>query len=416
MIGRVSQQSYVNEFLNNAQVRERDMQKVQNRLSSGNRVSLPSQDPVATINYMDYDSRLKEIDVYGSIIMNMDAKLNLTDSVLGSATEAMQRLRELAVQMGNGVYSKQEREIVALEVDQLTRELLSLANSYYKDKPLFGGTTIEPEPFKAFYRTDPNTGVSFLEEVRYVGNHQSQIVEVERGETIDIIPSGNQIFWADDMVIYPTTPATGYTAPSDSRIVVDGQEIQIRRGDSIEIIADKINNSGAAVRASIFTEGNESFFTMQSTRPHQITLMDMDGGRVLEELGLIDAGMYPPFNYSPSARVYSGSIFDVMVDFRKALMEDDIYRIGGTALARMDMAMSNMMNHRAQMGAVSARINTIMERFLSDKVYISDIRQKSIGTDIAQSVMDMKLLEFAHDVALNVGARLMPKSLLDFLR
>jgi len=68
------------------------------------------------------------------------------------------------------------------------------------------------------------------------------------------------------------------------------------------------------------------------------------------------------------------------------------------------------------MGAVSARINTIMERFLSDKVYISDIRQKSIGTDIAQSVMDMKLLEFAHDVALNVGARLMPKSLLDFLR
>lgn len=416
MIGRVSQQFIIHDFVNNARKRETSLQKVQNQLSSGMRVNQPNEDPVAAINYMDYDSRLKEVNTYSSIIQNMEAKINIVDSKMGSATEIMQRLRELAVQMGNGIYTKEQRLNVAFEVDQMTRELLAIANSYYKDKPLFAGTTTEEAPFKAQYRTDPVDGNEFLAEVRYTGNHQSQIVEIERGETVDITPSGNQIFWADEMVIYPTVPVTGYTAPIDSKILVDGIEIGINRGDSLDVIAKKINESGAAVKAGVFTENGESIFTLQSTKPHQITLMDTDGGKVLESLGLIDSGMYPPNNYSSSARVYSGSIFDAMIEFRDALQKDDIFKVGGTALGKIDMALDNMLRYRTKMGAVSERMHAVLKRYTMDEVHLSDIRQKTIGTDITQATMQMKMLEFAHNVALNVGARLMPKTLLDFLR
>ncbi len=416
MIGRVTQGYMVSDFNNNLHTRQEDLQKTQNELSSGYRVNLPSDDPVATINFMDYDSRLKEINTYKSIIDNAKSKLNMVDSSLNSVTTLVQRLRELAVQGANGVYSKDERQNMAVEVDQLTREILQQANTYYKDNALFGGTMTDEEPFKPVYRADPDTGIEYLQEVRYTGNNQSQLIEAERGEKIEVNQPGNQVFWADNMDIYSTISVSGYTAAKDSKVIVDGNEVEIKSGDNLEVIANKINNSGAAVKASIQTKDGQSYFTLETTSPHQISLMDSDGGSVLQDLGVIEHGMYPPYNYSPSARVYTGSIFDAMINFRKALQGDNIFQVGGTALAQIDSSLANVLKFRAHMGAVSQRLDAITDRYMNDEVYITDAKDKSTGTDISKAMMEMKMLEFSHDVALNIGARILPKTLLDFLR
>jgi flagellar hook-associated protein 3 FlgL len=416
MMGRVTQGLMINDFNSNLHSREAELEKTQKQLSSGYRVNLPSEDPVAAINYMDYDSRLKEVSVYKSIVDNAKSKINMTDSSLDSVTSVVQRLRELAVQGANGVYSKEERQNMAVEVDQLSLELLQLANTYYKGNALFGGTMTDEAPFKANIQTNPESGMEFLEDVRYIGNNQTQISEVERGEKIDVTHPGNQVFWADNMEMYSTLSVSGYTAASDSKIVVDGQEISIKMGDNLEVIADKINQSGTAVRASVQTKDGQSYFALESTSPHQISLMDTEGGNVLQDMGLIDHGMQPPYNYSPSARVYTGSIFDVMVKFRKALQGDDTFKIGGTALMGIDNSLANILKFRAHIGSVSQRLDTISERYLSDEVYLTDAKNNAIGTDISKAMMEMKMLEFSHDVALNIGSRILPKTLLDFLR
>ncbi len=416
MIGRVTQGYMVNDFNNNLHTKEDELQKSQNELSSGYRVKLPSEDPVATINYMDIDSRLKEMGTYQTIVNNAKSKINLIDSSLDSVTSLIQRLRELAVQGANGTYTKEERQNMAVEVDQLLREILQQSNSYYKDNALFGGTMTDEAPFKAVIGTDPATGQEFLQGVRYIGNNQSQIIEAERGENIEINQPGNQVFWSDNMQINSTVSANGYTAANDSKIHIDNNEIDIKTGDNIEIIAEKINNSGAAVKASIQTKGGQSYFTLESTSPHQITLMDSSGGSVLQDLGLIDHGINPPYNYSSSAKVFTGSIFDSMIEFRKALQDDNIFHIGGTAIARIDSSLDNILKFRAHVGAVSQRLDSITDRFSSDEVYLTEAKDNSIGTDISRTMMEMKMLEFSHDVALNIGARILPRTLLDFLR
>ncbi len=416
MIGRVTQGYMVSDFNANLHVREEELQKSQNQLSTGYRVNLPGEDPVATINYMDFDSRLKEIGTYQSIIGSTKAKINLIDSSLDSVTSIIQRLRELAVQGANGIYTKEERQNMAVEVDQLLREILQQSNSNYKDNALFGGTMTDESPFKAKFGTDPETGEEFLQEVRYIGNNQTQEIEAERGEKIDINQPGNQIFWSDNMQIYSTVSVSGYTAAKDSKILIDGNSVEIKTGDNLNIIADKINNSGSAVRASIQTKGDQSYFALESTSPHQISLIDSDGGTVLQDLGFIDHGMNPPNNYSPAARVFTGSIFDAMIQFRKSLQGDNIFQIGGTALGQIDSSLANILKFRAHIGAVSQRLDAINDRFGSDEVYLTDAKDKSIGTDISSTMMEMKMLEFSHDVALNIGARILPRTLLDFLR
>ncbi|MCX7882872.1 MAG: flagellar hook-associated protein 3 [Brevinematales bacterium] len=416
MLGRVTQGYMQQDFDYHLHKRQTETQSVERQLASGMRVNLPSDDPVATINFMDYDSRLKEMSVYRSQISFAQSKLKTIDSSLDTVTQILQRLRELAVQAANGVYTKEEREKIAVEVDQLTREILSQANSYYKGEALFGGTMVFDTPFKAQYQINQQTGIEFLEDVRYIGNSQAQLLEVERSIKITMSQPGNQIFWAQDMGIYSTLSVSGYTAPKDSKIVIDGHEIQIRAGDNIETIANKINGAGLAVRASIQTQAGSSFFSIESTSPHQIVMYDMEGGSVLQDLGLVDNGMYPPYNYSPSARVYTGSIFDVLIDFRKALLNDNIHQIGGTALAGIDQSLENLLRYRANLGSVSSRLDIINERFLADEVYITEAKDNAVATDIPRTITKLKMLEFSHDVALNIGARILPKTLLDFLR
>ncbi len=416
MIGRVSQQSMISQFTQNAQTREDELQKVQNQLSSGNRIQLPSQDPVATINFMDYDSRLKEIDTYSNLINNNQSKLDIIDSHLDNTTQALQRLRELTVQMANGTYTKEERTNAAMEVDQLMRQILANANSKFKGQSLFAGTSITDKAFSPQTNIDPSTGMEFIENVQYLGNHQAQLVEIDRGETVAVNYSGNQIFWSGNMSVIPTRNVAGYTAPVDATIIVDGTQISISRGDNLDTIADKINKAGLSTKANILSEGGQSIFQLETSSPHQITLQDTRGGKVLEDLGLIEAGMFPPANFSPSAKVYQKSIFDTLIDFRKALLNDDTQKIGGLALGEIDMSLGNLLKYRASLGAVSQRMHSMLERMSNDEIYLTDARQQAIGTDLTRATMQMKLLEFSHDVALSTGAKLMPKTLLDFLR
>lgn len=105
-----------------------------------------------------------------------------------------------------------------------------------------------------------------------------------------------------------------------------------------------------------------------------------------------------------------------MIQFRKSLQSDNIFQIGGTAIGQIDSSLGNILKFRAHMGAVSQRLDAINDRFGSDVVYLTDAKDKSIGTDISSTMMEMKMLEFSHDVALNIGARILPRTLLDFLR
>ncbi len=416
MIGRVTQGFMVNDFNNNLRDRQSEIQKVQDQLASGYRIQLPSDDPVGTINYMDYDSRLKEIHTYSRIAEDQGSKLNLIDAKLDSVTQLTQRMRELAVQGANGIYSKDERRNMAVEVDQLLREMIAVSNSQYKGESLFGGTRNSQPPFVSKIAVDPKTGTDFVESVRYLGNNQSQIAEIDAGQRVITNRPGNQIFWADNMEMHATLPSTGYVAPRDSKIFVDGIKIDIRRGDNLDVISDKINRSGAAVRASVVTKSGTSFFNIETTSPHQLSLMDAEGGEVLSDIGLIESGVTPPDNYAPTAKVYTGSIFDVMIKFRKSLLEGNVFKIGGTSLNGIDMTLGNINKIRTRLGAVSERLDSLRERFSNEEIYVTDARDKTIGTDVPKAIMQMKMLEFSHNVALSVGGRLMPKTLLDFLR
>jgi flagellin len=73
--------------------------------------------------------------------------LQTTEGYLQQTTEILQRMRELSVQAGNGVYSDQDRQLINVEMNQLVSEIDRIASqAQFNGMNLLTGRFMEPDP------------------------------------------------------------------------------------------------------------------------------------------------------------------------------------------------------------------------------------------------------------------------------
>lgn len=411
------------QVIRNVMRHQNELDKTQNQLATGQKIAKPSDDPGIATNQMYYRTRVKELEQFEENIATATDRLNHTDGELSSATDIMQRIRELAVQASNGIYQGDNgfelKVSIAKEIDQHLRSLIEIGNGRdATGRPLFGGHVTDRPPFEVIEGSVPGLqGVDPAEQivgVRYNGDIGRRLAEVERSQYIDVNFPGNQTFWGTNMTLTSGVDSSGYVARADQKINVDGKVISISAGDTADDIIDKINDSGLELGASRI---GQDFVSLQTTAPHQIHLEDMEGGTVLKDLGLVSAGgENPPNNYSTTATVSGMSLFDVVIKFRNDLFAADQREIGGRDLALMDESMNNILRHRSEVGARQNRLDEHMKRVSWDRTYMTEILSKSEGIDVPETIMNLKWLETVHQYALNVGSRVIRPTLMDFLR
>ncbi len=132
-----------------------DIQRVSNagndtqaQISSGRRVLRPSDDPVAATRILQLNQEIASREQYQRNITSVTNRLSLEDSVLSGIGDLLQRVREIAVQLGAGSLSKEDRGFLAEEVNIRLEELLGLLNS--KDSNgefIFAGYKGSTQPF-----------------------------------------------------------------------------------------------------------------------------------------------------------------------------------------------------------------------------------------------------------------------------
>lgn len=122
--------------------------KTQEQLSTGKRINSPADDPTGAVSVLDLSQTLARSDQYQRNIDQAQIRLETEETVLHSATDLMQRARELTVQGLNATVAANERTAIAQEIRQLQDEMLALANR--KDGNgdyLFAGTRTDVTPF-----------------------------------------------------------------------------------------------------------------------------------------------------------------------------------------------------------------------------------------------------------------------------
>lgn len=393
------------------------MNRAQDMVGSGKKATLPHQDPSGVIDAMQFKSRLTALKQYQDNVKDGDSHLKFYDTALESSGQILLRMKELAVQAANGTYNEHDRKIAAAEVDQLLRQMIQIGNTRYKGETIFSGFKINEKPFRAVMENVPGTGKAWINKVIYQGDIGKQKREVEQQQHVAINLAGNRVFWGDNMRIASSTTATQYKAPRDQVFKIDGQEIQVKAGDTLPVIVQKINNTHIPVNASIDNTRGTNLLVLESTDPHQVWVEDIRGGTVMQDLGIISRGQtQPPNNFSPTTKVDGGSIFDQVIRFRNALLSNDTKTIGSRSLGELNRAIKQMSLYRGEVGALTARLEAVNKRLYTDQTAMTDVLSKTEDVDMAEAVTHMKMIEHVRQAAMQVGARIIPRTLMDFLR
>jgi flagellar hook-associated protein 3 FlgL len=103
--------------------------KVQEQLSTGLQIVRPSDAPDKASLVTRLESELARQTSYQDTLKAVNVRLTAQETALKNTSDVMFRIKELSVQAANDTLSPADRKSVALEIDTLRDQVLSLANS-----------------------------------------------------------------------------------------------------------------------------------------------------------------------------------------------------------------------------------------------------------------------------------------------
>jgi flagellar hook-associated protein 3 FlgL len=405
---------------------EESLNNMQSQIATGKRIRELRDDPMAASHAVRYESYLARLARFETNSLAAEERLNFTDGYLRNASDILQRVRELAVEGANGVYTKEDTAKMASEVNELLGELVTIANAVGPDgKRLFAGDKAYTEPFRVVSgMVEGGEGAEMAVRVEYRGAGASRTTEIAEHNYLELDIGGGEAFWAERMQVFPDVDASGYSVPFDTSIYVDGIEIKLAQGDSAAAIAAKINDSAAPVKASIdpITRG----LNLEGTDAHMLRLEDAfhdeDGRRVqdssvLQDLGIIKQNAVEGApNWADGARVQGGSLFDMVIRLRDALYRGDHEFAGSQGLGGIDLAMNNINTRLAAIGSRAERANQVWRRINEEIPNVTATLARETGINLATAAVELGEMDMAHKAALQTTARIVPQTLLDYLR
>jgi flagellar hook-associated protein 3 FlgL len=140
VVGRVTTLMIARSTLDELNASYDRLSTTQQQLSSGKRISQPSDDPYGMSVVLRTQGELGNLDAYNTQVTDGTAWAQAGQTALTNITNIVQRVRELTVQAANGTYTQSDLTSDAAEVDQLTSAVGQEANTQYNGQYIFSGT------------------------------------------------------------------------------------------------------------------------------------------------------------------------------------------------------------------------------------------------------------------------------------
>jgi flagellar hook-associated protein 3 FlgL len=141
-LSRVTQRSNGQQAIHGLMASQRRLAELQQQMSSGKRITKPSDDPNGTFSALQFRAEQARVTQWSRNAGDGLNLLQVADSQLQSMTKQVQRAQVLVIQGRNtAAMTSVAREAIATEIDSLREGLMMSANFTYLGRPIFGGTT-----------------------------------------------------------------------------------------------------------------------------------------------------------------------------------------------------------------------------------------------------------------------------------
>ena len=385
------------------QARQQRMQEAQQRLTSGKRVEMASDDPTGAARAERALSAIGRVDANQRALEASRNGMTLAEGALGDANEILQQIRETLVAAGNGTYSDSERNGLANKIEGLRAQLLSIANrADGSGGYLFSGQGAGNPPF-----LDTATGVVYSGSSGQIqtGNLDNFPLTVDGRQTWEQARSGNGSFVTSAL----PNSITGGPAKSwiDSGRVIDPAALT---GDSY-----KISISGTGPTATYTVTNTTSGGVVKSGTYVPGKTLDFDGMSMTLQGVAADGD---EFQVQPATNTLK--VFDVLdgavADLRKTNRTGtEIVQSNVLALRDLDASMANLQNVRSQVGERLNNLDGTETRLAALKQYNEAEKSAAEDLDMTRAISDFQNQQTGYEAALKAYATVQRMSLFNYL-
>lgn len=136
-----------NNYLKNLDNSANKLNYLNEKVSSGRKFFKASEDTVSAIKAYKLRREYKSTEIYDTNISSVDSFLTVAESNLTDINNNLQRVYTSYLKGVNGTMTKEDREIIATEMDTLQDSILAALNAKFEDRYVFGGTSRNELPF-----------------------------------------------------------------------------------------------------------------------------------------------------------------------------------------------------------------------------------------------------------------------------
>jgi len=253
----------------------------ESQIATGQSVNFPSDDPAAAAALIQIADQTSQTDQFQRSSGSIQGEMQNADSALNSVITSLQQAITLGTEGANGTVNAADRDAIAVQVQGIQTQLISLANLTYQGNYVFSGTATQTTP----YVLDPDSTSG----VTYQGNTGVNTITLGNDFNLQINLPGSQLFSQpgnsmfqsiQDLIngLYTGTGiGTAVNEVSDALNYVDSQRVfygnglnQLNAqqtylsGESTQL-AQEQNTEGAADLTVVITNLTTSEVSLQAT-------------------------------------------------------------------------------------------------------------------------------------------------------
>ena len=421
---RITNNMIVNSYLTSFNSAMERQNKLQEQLSDGKQIHRASDDPVRAVRSLKYNTNLAENEQFTQNVKDAVSWMETTDSAISELNSIMIRARELVV---NADGSKPAEALQALgkELDGLIDAAVTIGNTQIGDRYLFAGQMDKTLPLTR--QTIKNAAGESVEVVVYNGDNNKISMPVKTGlvdpsqDSVNL--TGVEAFGPAETMTDATTGNTVTTLKTLNDLIKVKNELL-----KTSSITQSNANGGAATVGGTYT-GTETNVVVR------IDAVDGATGKVTDAYFSTNGGTdwtqaVADTSTDPTTFTLAGLGVTTQIATKVANATNNTYSfripyssaapdttwLGSTGLATVADGHDYIIQAQTGIGARSTAYEMISNMLLANNTTITDNLSANEDLDIPKAIIDFKNSENVYNAALAIGSKIMPQSLVDFLR
>ncbi|MEW9937367.1 flagellar hook-associated protein FlgL [Clostridium butyricum] len=410
---RITNSMLVENYMTNTNRNLNNMQTLQKQLSSGKEINRPSDNPYKASRTMQLYTEIDANKQYNENIKDVSNWLDTTDTALNQINNVLSRMRELMVTAGNGAYGDDEKKAIQDEIKELQNQMCQIMNTNFDGAYIFGGTKSTSKPVMI----DENGQIAYCDKngnAAYKTNDGIKIALKDSILSIDNKKNINNIEKRNDDILISVVDNTDPNNPIESTI----GPISLKKADGT-LKTDKELEDEMDLQLGDFQAGTSKKIT--SLIPSFNTI-DQIGSELKVEVSqgvLIDYNINAQdiLEFTDNKTGKKINVVEVLNDIISNLGESgDVSKVTGEGISKMDSIISNLLEKRSKVGAMTNRMESAEEKNDQENLNMTDILSKTEDIDFTEKMMEYAVMQTIYMASLQVSAKILPTTILDYIR